>query len=667
MNLKHIYFLFIGILSASAVQVADQGMENPSQSDYLLKIGDASSDEEEFLYILNKNRQRSEAPLSRADFDENFELFVNYKLKVKYAMDLGLDKSPEFRDEFTSFKDDIIKPYLQENRLEEGEMRKVYERMQEVVKASHILLQFPPNASKEDSLAVFRMAQKLKADAENGADFSQLAMEYSEDPSAQSNKGNLGYFTALQMVLPFEEAAFNLSVGEISDPVLSDFGYHVIRLEERNRNPGQIRVSHLLIRTEADQAESENLAEKKITELYHTLQADPEQWPDLVATYSEDQGSKSEQGLIPWFGVGAIVPEFEKAAFSLEKEGDFSRPVKTEYGYHLIRLEGNRPVPPFEEVKPMIRSRILRDSKSEMIRTRVLDLQKDLLHVAENETLLTELEQVFVAFQKDPVNDLFNKLSEPEWSSDFLIRSGWKTAGLQHFISYLQSNFSDTTVPLKSTFEEIYTNYLQDLLAGWEEEYLYAHNPEYRQLINEYKNGMLLFELMNREVWQEAVEDTTGQQEYFRENKHNYLWEERIPALILKAKADKNLSEVSHWLSARSYDPGLETTLKEKFLQDDPLLFTFEQKEFEIQKNELLASLDVKQSFHQIKRNGESILILLGETIPSAPKKFEETRGKLIQDYQQYLENELLTRLKEKYTIQINEDEKDKIYRSLEK
>ncbi|MFO7825573.1 MAG: peptidylprolyl isomerase [Cyclobacterium sp.] len=667
MNLKHIYFLLSGILFAGAFQVTDQNKVSQSRTDYLIRIDGTVSDREEFLYILNKNRQRAEGPLSKSQFEENFELFVNYKLKVKYAMDLGLDKSKEFRDEFDTFKADIIKPYLLENQLEEGEMQKVYERMHEMVKASHILLQFPPNASKEDSLAVFRMAHKIKAEAENGADFGQLAQEYSEDPSAESNKGSLGYFTALQMVLPFEEAAFGLSTGEISDPVLSDFGYHVIRVEDRKKNPGQIRVSHLLIRTHAEQPESESMAEKKIVELYQTLQADPEQWSELVTSYSEDQGSKADQGLIPWFGVGSIVPEFEKAAFSLEKAGDFTPPVKTEYGFHIIRLEGRRPVPSFEEVKPVIQSRIIRGSKSNMLRDKVLALQKDKLQVKENESLLAVLNKLFNTFQGKPVRELLNELSEAAWNSDQLIHSDWKTAGLKNFISFMESAFPDKERPLNDTFEAMYNPYLQDLLATWEEEYLYAHNADYRQLINEYKNGMLLFELMNQEVWQKAVEDSTGQQDYFRQNSHEYLWEERVPALILKAQPGKDISGVADWLSGRTYEPEMASTLKEKFLQDDPLLFTFEQKEVEIHKNEWLASLDLEQSFHKTEVGGETTLVLLGELIPSAPKKFEETRGKLIQDYQQYLEKKLLSRLNEKYTIQINEDEKEKIYQSLEK
>ncbi|SHM43039.1 peptidyl-prolyl cis-trans isomerase SurA [Cyclobacterium lianum] len=667
MSLKHIYFLFLGILSASAVQVTDQGMEKPAPADFLLKIDETTSDQEEFLYIFNKNRQRADSALSRAAFEENFELFVNYKLKVKYAIDLGLDQSEEFRSEFASFKADIIKPYLQENKLEDGEMQRVYERMNEMVKASHILLQFPPNASKEDSMAVYRMAKKLKSEAESGADFSKLALDYSEDPSVKDNQGSLGYFTALQMVLPFEEAAFALNEGEISEPVLSDFGYHVIRLEDRKTNPGQIRVSHLLIRSPAENPESEAAAQKKIAELYQTLQADPAQWPDLVSAYSEDPGSKSNQGIIPWFGPGAIVPEFERAAFDLQQIGDFTAPVKTRYGYHIIRLEGKRPVPPFEELKPTIQARISRGSKSGMLQDKIMDLQKKLLQVEVNDSLLSDLDDIFSSLRGKPYADLLDKLAEVGHSNTDLVQSNRHTATLGNFINQVKVALSDTTATVHVSFDELFQPYLKNLLASWEEEYLYATNTDYRQLINEYRNGMLLFELMNREVWQKAVDDSTGQQKYFLENRQNYLWGDRIPAVLVKARADKDLSDVGNWLAEQKYHSKLDSLLKEKFLLDDPLLFTLEQKEFEISENKLLASLDLSQKFHQLHENGEMVLVLSGEKIPAAPKKFEEIRGRVIQDYQQYLEENLLQRLHKKYTIQINEDEKEKIYRSLEK
>ena len=666
MNLKHIYFLLLGILFASATPVPDPIKEANPPLDYLLKIDGETSDREEFLYILNKNRQKDAAPISRTEFEENFELFVDYKLKVKYAMDLGMHKTKAFSDEFSAFKDQLKKPYLLENSLTEGELRKAYSRMQEIVKASHILFQFPQNASKEDSIAVFKMAEKIKAEAEAGEDFHQLAVQHSDDPSASSNKGSLGYFTALQMVLPFEEAAYNLKVGEISSPIISDFGYHIIKLEDRRPNPGQLHVSHLLIRSAG--AEEDQMAFNKINQIHQNLIENPSQWLELVKTYSEDPGSKANKGMIPWFGVGSIVPEFEHAAFSLSKKGDFSAPVKTEYGYHIIRLEGAKPVPPFNEVLPTIKSNILRDSRSNLIKDQVLAMQKAKFKVTENSQLINSLKNAFSSSSGRPVAQLYIKLEGLSNKGDKLIvRSEWKDATIQDFIAYLKKEGPSVNTLLNASFDEVYGDYLENLLATWEEEHLYQNNKDYRQLVNEYKNGMLLFELMNNEVWQKALEDSTGQRNYFQNNTDNYMWSKRVKALIVKAIKSQNISKVESWLSTKTLTDSLSTELKNRFLEKNTLLFTVEQKTFEVDNNELLSELDLNQTYHKLHQNEETVLIVLGETLPARQKKYEETRGRLIQDYQQYLETKLITELKQKYTIQVNEDEKEKIYQSLAK
>ncbi|MDO6439692.1 peptidylprolyl isomerase [Cyclobacterium sp. 1_MG-2023] len=667
MNLKHIYFLLVGILFASASPVPDLIKETNLPSDYLLKINDEASYSEEFLYVLNKNRQQEDRPISKEDFDQNFELFVDYKLKVKHAMDLGMHQTEAFKDEFAAFKEELKKPYLLENSLTEGELRKAYSRMQEIVKASHILFKFPQNASKDDSIAVYKMAMKVKAEAEAGADFHQLAAAYSEDPSASSNKGDLGYFTALQMVLPFEEAAYNLNPGEISDPVITDYGYHIIKLEDRRPNPGQLHVSHLLIRSGENKEDQEDqIARNKINQIHQSLLAEPSIWPELVNTYSEDDASKANKGMIPWFGVGSLVPEFEQAAFSLKKKGDFSAPVKTNYGYHIIRLEGFKPVPPFEEVLPKIKSSILRDSRSKMIQEQVLAMQKAKFKAVENRPLIANLKATFTKLKGSPNAELYKALEALSKTSIHpIIQSDWKEATLGDFIEFIKNSDPKGGNFLKANFDKVYADFTTHLFSKWEEEYIYENNLEYRQLVNEYKHGMLLFELMNNEVWQKALEDSAGQMAYFENNRDQYLWKKRVKALVLHSKNGQDLSEVANWLKEKSLTEGLSNELNVKFLEKNPLLFTVNQKIYEIDKNELFTGLDLEQRFHELKRNNESILLVLGETLPARQKQFGETRGKLIQDYQQFLEKQLLTELKQNYNIQINEDEKEKIYRSL--
>lgn len=215
-----------------------------SQDATLMTVGGKDVSSDEFIYLLGKGNSTGTASpgVSREEFNENLDLFINYKLKVREAEALGLDDSQEFKLEFDSFKESLKAPFLIKNSIEDGELRKAYSRMQEVIRASHILFQFPPNASADDSLIVLKMALKVKQEIQNGGDINALALEYSEDPSAKVNKGDLGYFTALQMVQPFEDAAYNLQSGQVSDPVLTSFGYHIIRVQDRQPNPGQVQV-----------------------------------------------------------------------------------------------------------------------------------------------------------------------------------------------------------------------------------------------------------------------------------------------------------------------------------------------------------------------------------------------------------------------------------------
>jgi len=359
----------------------------------LVTLGNERIYSDEFLYILKKSQhlQPAEEKSSLESFEKNLDLFINYRLKVKEAEDIGMAESDEFEKEFTIFKEDLKKPFLLKHSLQEGELQKAYFRSKEILKASHILLQFPPNASAEDSIAVYNMATKIKAEAEDGADFNELAIEHSDDPSAQQNRGDLGYFSALQMVHPFEDAAYSLTVGDISDPVLTSFGYHIIKLEDRKANRGEIKVSHILVRLNPNDPIAEDRAKRKITDIYTELQKGDKSWEDVARMYSDDQNTRATGGNLPWFGVGAIIPEFERAAFALNDIGDISSPVKTPYGYHIIRLEDTKSVASFEEMEPALKSRILRDSRSTMIQSQVVAMQKQKYNFEEKTEIVSAI------------------------------------------------------------------------------------------------------------------------------------------------------------------------------------------------------------------------------------------------------------------------------------
>lgn len=627
----------------------------------LITIGNEEILSDEFLYLLSKNRQFQgrEEKISPQEFEENLELFINYKLKVKEAENLGLDTLEEFRREFEVFKDDLIQPFLIKNSLQQGELVKAYNRMKEVVKASHVLLQFPNNASREDTIAVFRMAQKLKAEAEAGADFNELAFEYSDDPSAKDNKGSLGYFTALQMVHQFEDAAYALAIGEISDPVLTNFGYHIIKVEDRKPNPGEIKVSHILVRTQAGDPVSEERALRKIGEIYSELQKPESVWEEVCRLYSEDLASKNSGGSLPWIGLGTVIPEFERVAFALNEEGEISPPVKTPYGFHIIRLEERRPIASFEEMEPVIKSRILRDSRSGLIQSQVTAIQKSRYSFNENEALISDVQAIINQQSENSIKEAL-EIKNLSDSVLFSIENDRKTVG--DYLKFLEEEKGNVRIGSRNSLSSSLDKFIETSLNRAEEKDLINNNQEYKLLLQEYRDGILLFSLMNEKVWQKALMDSIGQIRFYEENKENYQWKERVKALIVTMGKEESSSSVRRFLSDKKYRSDLSDRLENTFLLNNPLAFTMEEGLFEWERHPVLSRTDPNKEFQEIKWDGKTTFIILGEKIPSEIKKFSETRGKVIQDYQQYLEHELVTALKNNYIIRINEDEKNKVY-----
>lgn len=668
MKFQLVCILILAIPCACATKVAVEDNHTPITQEQraLFSIDGEPVKPEEFLYMLSKNKSliKENAPLTREEFEESFDLFLNFKLKVTEAEALGYHQTQEFEIEFGTFREDIRKPYLLENEVQEGELQRAYSRLQEIVKASHILLSFPSNASLDDSIAVLRMAEKIQSQAKNGADFGKLATEHSQDPSASVNNGALGYFTAMQMVYPFEAAAYDLRVGDISDPVLTDFGYHIIKLEDRKPNPGEIRVSHLLVRTNEEDPLSEVRAMRKIADIYDQLKQENNTWEDVVATFSEDQGTRGNKGLLPWFGVGNIVPEFEQAAFDLTAIGEISTPVKTSFGYHIIRLEDRKPVASFEELEQTLKSRILRDSRSNLIKSQVIAMQKARYSMHENETIYPRLEKVINSWEgKDP-GALGQSLRDTDLWGEWLFSIAQDTLLVSDFHGFIEKELTGVRANKNTDFETWQESYMAASLKEAEERDLLENNEEYRLLLKEFREGILLFSLMNDLVWQKALNDSLGQLTYYETHLDRYQWAERVPALVVTiAQSDEaTIRRLIDFLSKKTYDPKLKEHLEQSWLIENPLLFTVEDKIFEIEKHPVLKTLDLSNDFHDVTIQDKRYLLVTGKMIEKGPKKFEETKGLVIQDYQTYLDEKLVSELRGKYTVRVNEDEKNSIY-----
>lgn len=633
------------------------------KKDVLVVVGTISIDKEEFLQLMAKERD-SEGPansLTRKEFEENFESFLTYKLKVIEAESIKLDQLEEFNLEFSSIKESLIAPYLIKNSIEEGEVKKVYARLQEIVRAKHILFQFPPNPKKEDSIAVLQLALKVKAELENGGDFGALATNYSDDPSAKINKGDLGYFTGLQMVQQFEEAAYTLPVGSISDPILTDFGYHIIQVSGRQANPGEVQVSHILVRFDSENPSQEENARRKISDIYAEIQKENTIWEEIVQAYSEDLATKSGGGMLPWFGVGTMIPEFEMAGFSLTEVGEVSPPIKTPYGYHILRLEGKRGLQPYEELEQSIRSKILRNSKTGMIQSQVIAIQKSRYGFQENEVGISTVAGTVNATD---IISFGTAIQEKNLGSTELFKANNSSYTVGDLVNFMQSR-EVTPKGIGNFFELWLAKFIEVTLAKTEEADLEKNNKAFQMLLKEYRDGILLFSLTNQEVWQKGLNDTVGQQAFFEKNSQNYQWKSRVQAYLAKVNDASKLEIARKFLQNKGFDTTSFAAFEADYRSNYPDAYATESGTFEYESHPILSKVDLTKPYQELVIDGISYVLVLGKIYPPGPRKFEEARGMIIRDYQKFLDQSLTQRLKEKYPIQINTAVKEKAFADL--
>jgi peptidyl-prolyl cis-trans isomerase SurA len=509
----------------------------------------------EFQYVYNKNNSNAENAYSKASLDEYLNLYTNFKLKVMEAETRGLDTSAAFRRELEGYKQQLAQPYLTEKSVTDKLVREAYDRMKKEVNASHILINVSPDAEPKDTLAAYNRIIALRKRALAGENFEVLASEFSEDPSARENGGKLGYFTALQMVYPFEDAAYKTPKGQISNPVRTRFGYHILKVNDVRDAQGEIKVAHIMVRAtpnmpKADSAE----AKRKVDEIYKRVQK-KEDWNKLAGQFSEDAGSASNGGDLPWFGTGRMIPSFEEAAFKLGKPGDITAPVQTPYGWHIIKLEEKRGMPTYEETEASLRSKVAKDSRSELNKAAFLKRIR-------TENKFTEIkggkEVVMTKADSSLVKGMFK--FTPSGPKDktgetplFQIQDKKYTA--KNFFSYVEANQQ----PRKGAnpqhyMQTLYDQFVESSLVNYEKSNLETKYVDYKMLVKEYRDGILLFQLMDEKVWSKAIEDTTGLKNYFDQNKEKYKWETRAEATIISAASKDLLAKTEKMLAGGRFE-----------------------------------------------------------------------------------------------------------------
>ena len=493
--MKKIILLFVLSVSLS---VFSQGKDKT-----LLIIDGEKTMVSEFKRVYEKNLDAIDNEEAKS-VTKNLELYINYKLKVKEAYRIKLDTFPSYIREMETYKNQLSAPYLQDTTFIDKLVKDAYFRTKNEVKAKHILIRMPRDASPRDTLLAYNKIFKLREKIINGEKFETVAAQFSEDKSAKDdlktgrvgNGGNLGYFSAFRMVYPFEVAAYSTKIGEISMPFKTQFGYHIMQVEDIKESKGEIEAAHILIR------DTTSVGKNKIDSIYTKLN-NKVQFSVLAKKYSEDPGSKNNGGKLGKFGAGRMVKSFEDAAFSLTKANSYSKPFKTQYGYHIVQLLKIHPIKSFDEMKKGLKERIKKSSRMQLSEKAVVNKLKEEYTITEFEEAKKILDRKNLrAIPKDSLQ-----------STIFSINS--KNITQEEFIKYIRNR---RHLPVFKLFEM----FKEEQIISYYKENLIHTEPEYAYTLKEYEDGLLLFELMQNKIWTKSSKDTLGLKNYFKSNAANY-------------------------------------------------------------------------------------------------------------------------------------------------
>lgn len=619
---------------------------------------------EEYMAVYNKNRDIGEE-IDPKTPEEYLELYINFKLKVHEAKEMGKDTMPAFLREFRNYREQLTKPYLSDKDVTKELIREAYSRMKFDVRASHIMVGLPKNPTPEDTLDAYNKIISLKKSIEEGASFEDVAQSNSDDTYSARQGGDLGYFTVFDMVYPFETAAYTTRIGKVSEPVRSQYGYHIVKTTDKRDARGKIKVAHLmLIDNDKTTTQQKEDVKKKIDEIYAKLDAG-EDFRTLVKQYSEDKASIPQGGILDEFGINKMYPEFESAAFALEDSGSYTAPVKTPVGWHIIMLVDKIGVADFETVEGQIRNKVERDDRARQSQVSVMKrIKKD------------------YQFKEYPKNfkKLYSQVDESFMQRAFKVPAKIRNANLTVF-EFEKHNFTISDVlSVIAERQERYArggnmrNQLYRLLKDYQEEELLAYEksklsekyPDFRNLEREYYEGILLFDLTEDKVWRKAMADTNGLEEFFQNNQSNYQWETRYQVYLVDAvnkkvakKASKKLSkgmsrvEVMQSLNIDSkLNLNIDSALAEVGQLGDWYSIVVEANE--VGKTEVIES------------NGRyKQAVILGIQEPRS-KELSEAKGRAVSDYQAYLEQEWLKDLKARYTVKVNQDVLNEVIEALD-
>ncbi|WP_298903541.1 peptidylprolyl isomerase [uncultured Psychroserpens sp.] len=596
----------------------------------------------EFIRVYNKNLDLVKDETQK-DIDAYLDLFVNYQLKVKEARRLDLDKDPNYLREFNNYKKQLTRNFMSDNKVTDALVREAYDRTTNDVKASHILVRI--DETETDTTAVYNQLLKLRERILNEG-YATVQKDVHDGKTIFAE--DLGYFGGFKMVYPFETVAFNTEIGEVSMPFRTRFGYHIVKVFDKRKSLGEATVAHIMVAN--TQKDTTVVPEKRIYQIYKKIEQG-EKFESLAKQFSDDKSSSKKGGaLAPFTGGQLSSKEFEDVAFSLENEGDISKPFKTDYGWHIVKLIRKTGIQPFEDVKVQLQNRVKRDSRSKLINSALVKklaakykVEKDNDQLAYFEGILNDsyFKQAWKApedFNGDPtimtIRDL--KISNKE------------------FLGYLMKNqrkYYNRRANIKTLVQTEFSAFYETQVLKYHEDNLEYENEDFAFVLKEYRDGLLLFDLMEKEVWNRASKDTLGLKEFFENNRSKYVWKDRVDGIILSSASEKTMKKIKRELENGT---SVEDVMSQMNTKDDLNVISTADI-FESGNQALPEDFDFKAGISKVYKHNDAFhVIKVNGILPAQPKTLDEARGKAVSDYQGFIEDNWVQGLNQRFKIKHN-------------
>lgn len=619
----------------------------------VMTVGGIDVPRSEFEYLYNKNSQQQVGDQS---IDEYAGMFSLYKMKVAAALEAGIDTTEAFRNEFRGYRSELAAPYLTDSASIKKFMLEDYDRAAEEVEAIHIML-FKNRDYRFNRQLPVRLDSIRDVIENKGGDFADLAARFSQDRGSASKGGNMGFIRAASFPYEFETAAWTLAPGAMKI-VESPQGYHLVMGGKHRPASGNILAQHILILVPQDATDAQKASLKAKADSLYNVAVSGADFDQLATKYSEDPGSASKGGHLDWFGTGVMVKEFEQAAFDLPV-GGISTPVQTRYGWHIIKKLDAKGRPTFEEMKPQLLQAVTTQSdvRSQMIYNNFIDHLAKKYNFKDYPEVEKRLKDYAAANGVDSL--FFDKfLYTPSNASQVICTLADKKYTVGDFCKTIL-RYNNTTNP------EAAGNFIGNRLDGWKKGKLYqqedsqleAEHPDFRNLVNEYRDGMLLFEISNRNVWDKAAQDTEGLEKYYAAHRGEYSWKApRAKGYMVQAENDSVADAIRAAVKDLPVKDGVELIRKDFAKTAKVDHFLVEKGDNPYIDNLMFDAPAVDNSKARYK-----VYYLYEGKIIDAPEEMNDVRGMVTSDYQNVLEEAWIKELKAKYPVKVNKKELKKI------